>query len=317
VTALFIPSPGQGVWHLGPVPIRAYALCIILGDVAAIWIGERRWVARGGVRGQVSDIAIWAVPFGLVGGRLYHVLTDPKNYFGEGGEPIKALYVWQGGLGIWGAIALGGVGAYIGARRMGLRFPPLADALAPGIVVAQAIGRWGNWFNQELYGKPTTLPWGLEIDAQHRQSLAPQYQKFETFHPTYLYEFGWNLGVAALVVWADRKFRLGHGRAFALYVMGYTAGRGWIEYLRIDAVEANDVFGLRLNVWTSIIVFLLATVYFVVVGRIRKGREETVWREGHEPPDEPAAVEEQSPAQSPEEAERPGGHKAEEQAKDR
>ena len=140
----------------------------------------------------------------------------------------------------------------------------------------------------------TTLPWGLEIDAQHRQSLAPQYQKYETFHPTYLYEFGWNLGVAALVVWADRKFRLGHGRAFALYVMGYTAGRGWIEYLRIDAVEANDVFGLRLNVWTSIIVFLLATAYFVVVGRIRKGREETVWREGHEPP----AVEEQAQEQA-------------------
>ena len=287
MTALFIPSPGQGVWHLGPVPIRAYALCIILGVVAAIWIGERRWVARGGVRGQVSDIAIWAVPFGLVGGRLYHVLTDPKNYFGEGGEPIKALYVWQGGLGIWGAIALGGVGAYIGARRMGLRFPPLADALAPGVVVAQAIGRWGNWFIQELYGKPTTLPWGLEIDAEHRQSLAPQYQKYETFHPTYLYEFGWNLGVAALVVWADRKFRLGHGRAFALYVMGYTAGRGWIEYLRIDAVEANDVFGLRLNVWTSIVLFLGAAAYFVVMGRLRPGREKSVWRDSRGP-DEPA-----------------------------
>ena len=249
-------------------------------------------MARGGVRGQVSDIAIWAVPFGLVGGRLYHVITDPRNYFGEGGEPIKALYVWQGGLGIWGAIALGGVGAYIGARRMGLRFPPLADALAPGIVIAQAIGRWGNWFNQELYGKPTTLPWGLEIDAQHRESLAPQYQKYETFHPTFLYEFGWNLGVAALVLWADRRFRLGHGRAFALYVMGYTAGRAWIEYLRIDAVEANDVFGLRLNVWTSIVVFLLATAYFVVVGRIRKGREETVWREGRGPSAEPVAAEE-------------------------
>ena len=253
MNALFIPSPGQGVWHLGPVPIRAYALCIILGVVVAIWMGERRFVARGGIRGQVSDIAIWAVPFGLVGGRLYHVITDPKNYFGEGGEPIKALYVWQGGLGIWGAIALGGVGAYIGCRRNGLKLPPMADALAPGIVVAQAIGRWGNWFNQELYGKPTTLPWGLEIDPEHRASLDPKYQQFATFHPTYLYEFGWNIGVAALVIWADRKFRLGHGRAFAVYVMGYTAGRAWIEYLRIDAVEANDVFGLRLNVWTSIV----------------------------------------------------------------
>jgi prolipoprotein diacylglyceryl transferase len=283
VTALFIPSPSQGVWHLGPLPIRAYALCIIAGVVVAIWLGERRWVARGGIRGQVSDIAIWAVPFGLVGGRLYHVITDPANYFGANGEPIKALYVWQGGLGIWGAIALGGVGAYIGARRHGVRFPPLADALAPGIVIAQAIGRWGNWFNQELYGKPTTLPWALKIDPAHRTSLAPQYQGFETFHPTFLYEFIWDLGVAGVVIWADRRFKLGHGRAFALYVMAYTAGRAWIEYLRIDAVEANDVFGLRLNVWTSIVLFVLATVYFVLVGRRRPEREESVFRPGREP----------------------------------
>ena len=280
---LFIPSPGQGVWHLGVIPIRAYALCIILGVVVAIWMGERRFVARGGKRGQVSDIAIWAVPFGLVGGRLYHVVTDPRNYFGKGGEPIKALYVWQGGLGIWGAIALGAVGAYIGCRRYGLKLPPMADALAPGIVVAQAIGRWGNWFNQELYGKPTTLPWGLKIDQSHRQSLDPKYQQFETFHPTFLYECGWDLGVAALVIWADRKFKLGHGRAFAVYVMGYTAGRAWIEYLRIDAVEANDVFGLRLNVWTSIFVFIGAAVYFVVAGRRHPGREESVYRDGRDP----------------------------------
>jgi prolipoprotein diacylglyceryl transferase len=279
------------VWDLGPIPIRAYALCIIAGIIAAIWITERRWVARGGKRGTVSDIAVWAVIFGLVGGRLYHVISDNELYFRAGRDPWRAFYVWEGGLGIWGAIALGGVGAYIGARRMGLRFPPLADALAPGIVIAQAIGRWGNWFNQELYGKPTTLPWGLQIDARHRESLAPQYQRYETFHPTFLYEFGWDLGVAALVLWADRRFRLGHGRAFALYVMGYTAGRAWIEYLRIDAVEANDVFGLRLNVWTSIVVFLLATTYFVVVGRIRKGREETVWREGHGPSEQPAVEE--------------------------
>jgi prolipoprotein diacylglyceryl transferase len=280
MTPLFIPSPSQGVWHLGPVPIRGYALCIILGVVAAIWIGERRWVARGGVRGQVSDIAIWAVPFGLVGGRLYHVITDPARYFGHDGNPIAVLYVWQGGLGIWGAIALGGVGAWIGARRYGVKLPPLADALAPGIVVAQAIGRWGNWFNQELFGRPTTLPWALKIDPEHRP---PGYGQYATFHPTYLYECIWDLGTAGLVVWLDRRFRLGHGRAFALYVMAYTAGRAWIEDLRIDVVEANDVFGLRLNVWTSIVVFLGAAVYFVVMGRLRPGREESVWREGREP----------------------------------
>src|SRR4051794_14367805 len=284
---LFIPSPSQGVWHLGPIPVRGYALCIILGVVAAIWMGERRWVARGGARGQVSDIAIWAVPFGLIGGRLYHVITDPAEYFGTGGDPIKVLYVGRGGRGIGGGIALGGVGAYIGSRRYGLKFPPLADALAPGIVVAQAIGRWGNWFNQELFGKPTSLPWALEIPDVSKRPEG--YQQFETFHPTFLYECLWDLGVAGVVIWADRRFRLGHGRAFALYVMGYTLGRGWIEYLRIDTVEANDVFGLRLNVWTSIVMLLLGTAYFAIVGRRHPGREVDVFREGRRPDPEPAS----------------------------
>ena len=158
-----IPSPDQGVWYLGPLPIRAYALCIIAGIIVAIWWGERRWVARGGIKGEVTDIAVWAVPFGLVGGRLYHVITDNQKYFGPGKNPLAALEIWNGGLGIWGAIALGAVGAWIGCRRKGIPLPAMADALAPGIVVAQAIGRLGNYFNQELYGGDTTLPWGLEI----------------------------------------------------------------------------------------------------------------------------------------------------------
>jgi prolipoprotein diacylglyceryl transferase len=224
----------------------------------------------------VGDIALWAVPFGLVGGRLYHVATDWRLYFGEGREPVTALYVWQGGLGIWGAIALGGLGAWIGARRAGIRFPPFADALAPGIVLAQAIGRFGNWFNQELYGRPTSLPWGLEIDPENR---VEGYEDQATFHPTFLYESLWNVGTAVLCIWADRKFRLGHGRVFALYVMAYTAGRGWIEYLRIDTVQEDDVLGLRLNVWTSIVVFLLALAYFVWSARRHPGREEHVLRE--------------------------------------
>jgi prolipoprotein diacylglyceryl transferase len=276
VTLASIPSPDQGVWHLGPFPLRAYALAIILGVVVAVWLGEKRWVARGGKPGQVGDIAIWAVPFGLVGGRLYHVITDYQLYFGEGREPITALYVWHGGLGIWGAIGLGALGAWIGARRAGVKFLPLADALAPGIAIAQAIGRWGNWFNQELFGRPTTLPWGLEIDPAHRPE---GYADAETFHPTFLYEFLWDLGVAGLVIWADRRFRLGYGRAFALYVMGYTAGRGWIEYLRIDDVQMNDVLGLRLNVWTSIVLFVAAAAYFVWSARRHPGREESVLRE--------------------------------------
>ncbi len=277
MTSAFIPSPDQGVWYLGPFPIRAYALCIIAGVVVAIWLGEKRWVARGGKPGQVGDIAIWAIPFGLVGGRLYHVITDWQLYFGEGQDPVAALYIWQGGLGIWGAVALGALGAYIGCRRNGVKFLPFGDAVAPGIVIAQALGRWGNWFNQELFGRPTTVPWALEIDPAYRPD---GYQQFETFHPTFLYEFVWNLGVAGLVIWADRRFRLGYGRAFALYVAGYTAGRGWIEYLRIDEVQADDVFGLRLNVWVSIIVFLAAVGYFVWSSKRHPGREAVVLRGG-------------------------------------
>ncbi|SFB45631.1 prolipoprotein diacylglyceryl transferase [Nocardioides alpinus] len=273
VTLMSIPSPSEGVWHIGPVPIRAYALCIIAGIVFAIWLGERRWVARGGRPGEVSDLAIWAVPFGLIGGRLYHVITDWHLYFGEGQDPITALYVWRGGLGIWGAVALGIVGIWIGARLRGIKLLPLLDALAPGVLVAQALGRWGNWFNQELYGRPTDLPWGLEIDVAHRPA---QYLDVATFHPTFLYECLWNLAAFGVLIWLDRRFRLGHGRVAALYVMLYTAGRGWIENLRIDDVQMDDVLGLRLNVWTSIVLFVAAALFFLWSARRHPGREEIV-----------------------------------------
>jgi prolipoprotein diacylglyceryl transferase len=283
---LSIPSPGNGVWHLGPVPIRGYALSIIAGIIAAIWLSERRWVARGGRPGEISDLAVWGVPFGLVGGRLYHVLTDSQLYFGEGRHPIEALYVWRGGLGVWGAIALGTLGIVIGARRKGIRLLPVLDVIAPTVLVAQAIGRWGNWFNQELFGRPTGLPWGLEIDAEHRPAA---YAGEATFHPTFLYEFLWNLGAFGFVIWAERRFQLGYGRVAALYVMAYTAGRGWIEMLRIDDVELKDVGGLRFNVWTSIVLFLAALVYFVISSRRHPGRETQVYDDGRGPEhDEPA-----------------------------
>ena len=247
MTLASIPSPSTGVWYLGPIPIRAYALCIIAGVL----------------------VAVWAVPFGIVGGRIYHVITDPELYFGSGPNwrPLASLYIWEGGLGIWGAVALGALGAYIGCRRRGLRFSAFADAVAPAIALGQAIGRWGNYFNQELYGKPTTLPWGLEIDRAHRGDL----QRYSTFQPTFLYESLWDLGVAGLVIWADRRYRLGHGRAFALYVMAYTAGRCAIEYLRVD--QANLILGVRLNLWTSILVFFAAATYFAVSARRAPGRE--------------------------------------------
>ncbi|QIG42626.1 prolipoprotein diacylglyceryl transferase [Nocardioides anomalus] len=276
---LFIPSPSNGVWHLGPVPIRGYALAIILGIVASIWIGERRWAARGGRAGEIQDLAVWAVPFGLVGGRLYHVATDHERYFGADGNPWQILYVWKGGLGIWGSIFLGAVGAMIAAHRRGMRIAPMVDILAPGLLVAQALGRWGNWFNQELFGKPTDLPWALEIDPQHRP---PGYEDQTTFHPTFLYECLWDLGVFGVLLALDRRFRIGHGRMLALYVMGYTLGRGWIEMLRIDTVELSDVGGLRFNVWTSIVLFVVAAIYFVVSLRLWPGREESVYVEGHD-----------------------------------
>ncbi len=279
-----IPSPGQGTWYLGPVPIRAYALCIIAGIIVAIWLGERRWVARGGRAGTVGDLAVWAIPLGLVGARLYHVVTSAELYFGDGQDPWDAFKVWEGGLGIWGGIAGGALGTWIGAHRSGVVVPAFADAVAPGVVLAQAIGRWGNWFNQELFGRPTDLPWALEIDPGNRPE---GYAQFETFHPAYLYESLWNVGVAVLVLWADRRFRLGHGRAFALYVAAYTVGRLWIEHLRID--DATMLLGLRLNEWTSVVVFLLAVAYFVVVGRLRPGREDVVQR--------PAETAEESAAQ--------------------
>jgi prolipoprotein diacylglyceryl transferase len=263
-----IPSPAEGVWHLGPVPLRAYALCIIAGIVLAVWLGERRWVARGGRHGDVTEIATWMVPFGVIGGRIYHVITSPDAYFGDGGTPLHALYIWNGGLGIWGAIAFGGVGAWIGCRRRGIPLPAFADALAPGIVLAQAVGRLGNYFNQELFGKPTDLPWAVAIDVAHRPE---GYAGQPTYHPTFLYELLWNVGVAALVIWADRRFRLGHGRAFALYVAAYTVGRGWIEALRID--PAHTFLGLRLNDWTSLLVLTGAVCYLVVSARLRPGRE--------------------------------------------
>lgn len=261
---LSIPSPSQGVWYLGPVPLRAYALAIIAGVVAAVWLGDRRWQARGGQPGQVTDVALWAVPAGVIGARLYHVATDHQLYFGPGRDPVDALRIWEGGLGIWGAIAGGFLGGWIACRRYGLTPLRFADALAPALLLAQGIGRLGNYFNQELFGRPTDLPWALEIDPANRPA---GFEEFATFHPTFLYEMLWNLAGVLLILWLDRRLRLDHGRVFALYVMVYTLGRGWIEMLRIDPVELADVGGLRFNVWTSVVLFVAAAAYFLLRGR--------------------------------------------------
>lgn len=279
MTPAFIPSPPTWVWELGPIPVRAYALAILLGIFVAIWITDKRWQARGGKSGQIADVALWAVPAGIVGARLYHVITDWSTYFGDGGLGfVAALKIWQGGLGIWGAVLGGALGAWYACRRYGLLLPPLGDALAPGLAVAQAIGRWGNWFNQELFGEPTTLPWGLQIDPANRPA---GYEQFETFHPTFLYESLWCLFVAVAVWWLDRRFQMGHGRVFATYVALYTVGRFFWELLRID--DATLILGIRVNVFTSVVVFVGAIAYILISRRYAPGRESTVYRPGREP----------------------------------
>ena len=274
-----IPSPTQGVWNLGPIPIRAYAVCILLGIVAACAITEVRLRRRGAPKWMVLDVAVWAVPFGIIGARIYHVITSPEGYFGSSPDasPVKALYIWNGGLGIWGAVAGGALGAWFACRRLGVPLTLVADAAAPGLPVAQAVGRLGNWFNNELYGGPTTLPWGLKVydynlvEGRARTDVngEPIVQPGGPFHPTFLYELVWDLGVAVLVWLVDRRVRLGRGRAFALYVMAYTVGRFWIENLRTD--EAQVFGGMRINAWVSILVFAGALAYFL---RVRGPQEQ-------------------------------------------
>ena len=261
-----IPSPGQSVWFIGPFPIRAYAMFILLGIVVAVWITQRRLNERGGKPGQALDVAVWAVPLGIVGGRIYHVISSPQAYFGAGGHPLDALKIWQGGLGIWGAVAFGILGAWVGCRRHGVNLLDYADAAAPGVVLAQAIGRWGNYFNNELFGTRTDLPWGLTIHCWEQGAgkavTCPDGSTtvLGTFQPTFLYESLWCLLVALALVLIDRRFTLAKGQIFALYGMLYTGGRGLIEMVRTD--QANYVLGLRLNVWTAVIVFAISAFAF-------------------------------------------------------
>ncbi len=263
-----IPSPPQGVWHLGPVPLRAYALCILVGIVIAVWWTVRRYAARGGVGDTVIDCAIAAVPAGIIGGRVYHVITDHERYFGEGKHWTDAFNITAGGLGIWGAVVLGGLAVWGVLKYKKLPLAPFADAVAPPILLAQAIGRLGNWFNQELYGGDSDAPGALEIYRRVTESGRVDNMDgvsdgtvIATVQPTFLYELVWNLLVVALLVWADRRFRLGGGRVFMLYVAGYTFGRFFIELIRTD--PATTVFGdVRVNSVTSAVVFVVAVALF-------------------------------------------------------
>ena len=278
-----IPSPEISFIDIGPVRIHFYALFILTGIVIATLIADRTLSRRGAERGSMLDIALWAVPFGILGGRFFHVITHPADYFFEGADPLATLRIWEGGLAIYGAITFGAVGAYIGTRQLGYRFLTVADAVAPGILIAQGLGRLGNYFNKELFGLPTDLPWGLEIDSTN-----PAYPnglpEGLLFHPTFLYEMIWNLTGAALIIFLASKLRLQWGKVFALYLMVYSLGRIWIESIRIDPSEI--ILGLRVNIWSALIGLTIGIAIFVVQSRRHPGLEPSIWKPGREPAEE-------------------------------
>ena len=278
LATLYIPSPTVSAFQVGPLTIRFYALCILAGIVVAVWLTGRRLTARGGQPGVIFDITMWAVPFGIAGGRLYHVITSPELYFLPGKNPWDALKIWDGGMGIWGAIALGLLGAYIGCRRHQVSFSALIDAAAPGLLIAQGLGRWGNWFNNELYGEPTTVPWKLQIHQMDFSTGLAHVDSSGTpvvlgyFQPTFLYESLWCLAAAGLLLFLDKKFRLGAGSVFALYVVLYTAGRFVFELLRSD--YANTILGLRVNTWVSGLLLLAGVIACLTLRRKKRSTVE-------------------------------------------
>ena len=260
--------------------IHAYAICILLGIVAAVVVTNRRLNARGVERWIIIDIAIWAVPFGIVGGRLFHVFTHVSDYFGPGRDPLSFLYIWEGGLAIFGALILGSVGAYFGCRQVGLRFTAFLDAVAPAMLLAQAFGRLGNYFNHELFGMPTSLPWGLQIESSNA-AYPTGLPEGTLFHPTFLYEIIWNVIGFAVIMLIDRKFQLQWGRVLALYLIWYGIGRSVLESIRVDTSET--FFGIRTNVWASFAAIIIGLVIFYVQSKRHTGKEPSAYLPGREP----------------------------------
>jgi prolipoprotein diacylglyceryl transferase len=275
-----IPSPEISYLDLGPVRIHFYALFILTGIALATFMADRTLTKRGAEKGVFLDIALWAVPAGILGGRVFHVITHPRDYFYEGADLLAIFRIWEGGLAIFGAITLGAVGAWWGARQAGIRFSAVADAVAPWVLVAQGIGRLGNYFNQELFGIPTTLPWGLEIPSTN-----PAYPNGLpdglTFHPTFLYEMIWNFAGAALILYLASKLQLQWGKVFGLYLVVYSLGRIWIESIRIDPSEV--ILGLRINIWSALIGVVIGIIIIRVQSRRHPGLEPSVYAAGREP----------------------------------
>ena len=254
-----IPSPDSGVIDIGPIPVHAYGLLLAIGVLVAAWIAERRWVARGFDGKTFSDMAVWIVVGGVVGARVYHVISDYQLFTDDW---LRAFQIWKGGLSIWGVLAGGAIAVVIMTRIKHVETLVLFDCIAPALLAAQAIGRWGNYFNQELFGGPTDLPWAIEISPANRP---PGYLDVTTFHPTFLYESLYCLFLLGVVLWVERRFRLRKGQMFVLYLATYTFGRFFFENMRID--PANEIFGVRLNAWVSAIVCILSIAWFVWLGR--------------------------------------------------
>ncbi|QTX06362.1 prolipoprotein diacylglyceryl transferase [Agromyces archimandritae] len=263
----------------GAVTIHAYALCILVGIVIAAWVTSRRLTKRGAEPGVVLDIALLAVPIGIVGARAYHVFTHPADYFYEGADLWRTLYIWEGGNAIYGALIGGAVGAYLGCRMTGIRFWSFADALAPGLLLAQAFGRLGNWFNHELFGMPTDLPWGLEIESSN-PAFPAGLADGTLFHPTFLYEIVWNLVGVAVILFLERRFRLRWGKAFGIYLIWYGLGRSFLESIRVDPSEM--LLGVRVNVWASWLAVVVGIVLIWVQSRRHPGTEPSPYRPGRE-----------------------------------
>jgi prolipoprotein diacylglyceryl transferase len=276
-----IPSPHTSVVHLGPLQLHMYGLTLLVAILACVWLTGRRWTARGGDWDTVTRVAVWGVSFGVVGARAYHDLTSWSEVPSPKWQGV--FEVWRGGLGVWGGILLGTIAGAIVLKRAGLDVALFMDVVAPGLLLAQGIGRIGNWWNQELYGKPTSLPWGLQIDTAH-QPLDPRYIGYTTFHPTFLYELLWDFAGVAVLLYIDRRFRIRPPGLFALYVAWYCFGRFFEELLRID--PAHHYLGLRLNAWVSIVCFVGATAYFIWHQRGAPEREQRAPRR-REPPKPP------------------------------
>ncbi len=276
-----IPSPNISYFELGPLRIHFYALFILSGIVAAVWLTSHRLTRRGGPPGAVVDIALWAVPFGIVGGRLYHVITHPGDYFFPGADLWKTLYVWEGGLAIFGAVLFGSLGAYIACRRAGLRFLSFADALAPGMLIAQSMGRLGNYFNHELFGAPTTLPWGLQIESTN-PAFPPGLPAGTLFQPLFLYEIIWNLIGVAVILFAERRFNLRWGRTIGLYLIWYGLGRTELESLRLDPTEFL-LFGSKINMVIATLVAVVGLALILVQSRRHPEIEESPYQDGRQP----------------------------------